>query len=172
LNKLGAKTCEFGVRDRSRLLQTVELLYLISGAETNNTFARPVFGAWLLIALMNGITNAYCTVNRNRKGHFGRRRMECFGLDERPSHPASSDFTGSARDSALGVGKTPRRVRTKSGSANKLRNRLSMPLTVGWVSANLFGGATHAPLVEHGVERDEKIEVDASDVGHLHKRNQ
>ena len=36
----------------------------------------------------------------------------------------------------------------------------------------LFGGATHAPLVEHGVERDEKIEVDASDVGHLHKRNQ
>ena len=36
MNELGTKTGEFCVRDRSSLLETVKLLYLVSGTEANN----------------------------------------------------------------------------------------------------------------------------------------
>src|SRR5262245_7329013 len=46
LNELRTKTAEFCVCDRSCLLQTIELLYLVSGAETNDT-------AKLITSLLN-----------------------------------------------------------------------------------------------------------------------
>ena len=67
LNELRTKTAEFCVCDRSCLLQTIELLYLVSGAKTNDT-------AKLIASLLNllGISLSHPTALRDQVHKHGK----------------------------------------------------------------------------------------------------